>query len=46
MWQMKRAMYGTRRASRIFQEHMKTGPLGSWLQVTEGWSAGLLLLGD
>ena len=23
MWQMKRAMYGTRRASRLFQEHMK-----------------------
>ena len=23
MWQMKRAMYGTRRASRFFQEHMK-----------------------
>ena len=23
MWQMKRAMYGTRRASRVFQEHMK-----------------------
>ena len=23
MWQMKRAMYGTRRASRPFQEHMK-----------------------
>ena len=22
MWQMKRAMYGTRRASRLFQEHM------------------------
>ena len=27
MWQMKRAMYGTRRASRLFQEHMK-GVLG------------------
>ena len=27
MWQMKRAMYGTRRASRPFQEHMK-GVLG------------------
>ena len=23
MWQMKRAMFGTRRASRLFQEHMK-----------------------
>ena len=23
MWQMKRAMYGARRASRLFQEHMK-----------------------
>ena len=23
VWQMKRAMYGTRRASRLFQEHMK-----------------------
>ena len=23
IWQMKRAMYGTRRASRLFQEHMK-----------------------
>ena len=23
MWQMKRATYGTRRASRLFQEHMK-----------------------
>ena len=23
MWQMKRAMYGTRRASRLFHEHMK-----------------------
>ena len=23
MWQMKRAMYGTRRASRLFQEHIK-----------------------
>ena len=23
MWQVKRAMYGTRRASRLFQEHMK-----------------------
>ena len=23
MWQMKRAMYGTRRASRLFQEHTK-----------------------
>ena len=23
MWQMKRAKYGTRRASRLFQEHMK-----------------------
>ena len=27
MWQMKRVMYGTRRASRLFQEHMK-GVLG------------------
>ena len=27
MWQMKRSMYGTRRASRLFQEHMK-GVLG------------------
>ena len=27
MWQMLRAMYGTRRASRLFQEHMK-GVLG------------------
>ena len=27
MWQMKRAMCGTRRASRLFQEHMK-GVLG------------------
>ena len=25
MWQMKRAMYGTRRALRLFQEHMKAG---------------------
>ena len=23
MWQVKRAMYGTRRASHLFQEHMK-----------------------
>ena len=23
VWQMKRAMYGTKRASRLFQEHMK-----------------------
>ena len=27
MWQMKRAMYGTRRASRLFQEHMKGVPI-------------------
>ena len=27
MWQMKRAMYGTKRSSRLFQEHMK-GVLG------------------
>ena len=27
MWQLKRAMFGTRRASRLFQEHMK-GVLG------------------
>ena len=27
MWQLKRAMYGTRRASRLFQEHIK-GVLG------------------
>ena len=46
MWQMKGAMYGTRRASRLFPEHTKTGPLGSWLQVSQGWSAGPLLLGD
>ena len=25
MWHMKRAVYGTRRASRLFQEHMKGG---------------------
>ena len=43
MWQMKGAMYGTRRALRLFPEHTKPG---SWLQVTKGWSAGLLLLGD
>ena len=44
MWLMKRAMYGTRRASRLFQEHMK-GVLkeAGYAAHTQGMSPSLSL---
>ena len=43
MWQMKRAIYGTRRASRLVEEHMKGGSRRSRLSSAQGMSPRKLL---